>query len=205
MSGGGIHYRQPDGSASAATAPTKGSAKILFAGDTNGNLAGLMKAVEKANSKAGPFDAVLCVGSFFGDGSAGPFMPQLIPYLCGKATVPVPTFFICGAEPEGEMPVGLPDAGCEICPNLTYLGRRGFRNVVPNLTVGFLSGIHDPTTYGHRREAAAGELEYDRSYRVEDIGAQSTHASPPGCPATASARAHTPSLTHHLAGESVIP
>eukprot|EP01044_Picomonas_judraskeda_P027159 COSAG03_NODE_8522_length_795_cov_1.466954_1_plen_53_part_10 len=53
----------------------------------------------------------------------------------------MPTFFILGAEPEGELPVALPEEGCELCPNLTYLGRRGCREVEScgGLTVAFLS------------------------------------------------------------------
>jgi hypothetical protein len=147
----------------------KRSAKVLVAGDTKGNLARLMRSAGNAHTKAGPFDALLCVGTFFGEGTRA----ALIPYLTGKALVPVPTFFICGAEP-GELPVALPDEGCEICQNLTYLGRRGTREIA-GLTVAYLSGVHDPLRYAVPRDpagagvAGADELSFDAAYRSEDV------------------------------------
>ena len=117
-----------------------------------------------ANAKAGPFDAMLCVGTFFGEGAG----QALLPYLTGKQEVPVPTFFICGAEPEG-LPVGLPEEGCEICHNLTYLGRQGTREIA-GLTVKYLSGVYDPSTYSTPRPTTnADDLQFDNKYRARDI------------------------------------
>jgi hypothetical protein len=49
----------------------------------------------KLNAKAGPFAALLCVGNFFDpDG----YTDELVPYLDGKLTVPVPTYFITAGE-----------------------------------------------------------------------------------------------------------
>ena len=40
--------------------------KVLVSGDVDGNISALFKRVEAVNSKAGPFEMLLCVGSFFG-------------------------------------------------------------------------------------------------------------------------------------------
>ena len=45
--------------------------KFLVAGDVNGAVGPLFKRVQNVMKKAGPFDALLCPGSFFAaDGSA---------------------------------------------------------------------------------------------------------------------------------------
>ena len=45
------------------------SLKVLVSGDTDGNISALFKRVETVNNKAGPFEMLLCVGSFFGPGN----------------------------------------------------------------------------------------------------------------------------------------
>ena len=45
-----------------APAPTR---RILLAGDVHGRLATLFARVQAASAKAGPFDALFCVGGFF--------------------------------------------------------------------------------------------------------------------------------------------
>jgi hypothetical protein len=149
---------------------TKMATKVLVAGDTDGRFAKLMKAVGSAHAKAGPFDACFCVGAFFGSAEA---RRELIPYLTGQAKVPVPTYFILGAEPEGELPVALPEEGCELCPNLTYLGRQGCRPIEScgGLTVAYLSGVHSAAEYSKPRPAAAqgDEMALDRYYRETDV------------------------------------
>ena len=150
---------------------TKMSSKVLVAGDTRGRFAKLMKAVSSAHAKAGPFDACFCVGAFFGAGEEA--RRELIPYLTGQAKVPVPTYFILGAEPEGELPVALPEDGCELCPNLFFLGRRGCRAIEScgGLTVAFLSGVYSAAEFPKARpELVEGdEMTLDRFYRESDL------------------------------------
>ena len=45
--------------------------KVMVAGDVEGNLTTLFKRVEAVDKKAGPFEMLLCVGSFFGPGNPG--------------------------------------------------------------------------------------------------------------------------------------
>ena len=47
------------------------SLKILVSGDAEGSISALFKRVEAVNAKAGPFEMLLCVGSFFGPGNLG--------------------------------------------------------------------------------------------------------------------------------------
>lgn len=42
------------------------AAKVLFSGAVEGDLPGLFKKVETVNKKNGPFEALFCVGQFFG-------------------------------------------------------------------------------------------------------------------------------------------
>lgn len=42
------------------------SVKVLVSGDVRGKFDTLFKRVSAVNSKAGPFEMLLCVGEFFG-------------------------------------------------------------------------------------------------------------------------------------------
>ena len=118
----------------------KMAAKILVCGDVSGRWATLMKVVASATAKAGPFDALFAVGTFFAkDGAA-----ELEPYLNGQLAVPLPTYIIAGDEPDSP-PVPLPNDGCELCPNLHYLGRQGVSEIA-GLTIAFLSGVYKSAT-----------------------------------------------------------
>eukprot|EP01052_Picozoa_sp_SAG31_P018477 SAG31_NODE_1310_length_8870_cov_2.332231_11_plen_143_part_00 len=117
------------------------SAKILISGDVGGSFAALMKAVSSANAKAGPFEALFVVGTFFAKEGGE---HELAPYLSGRLAIPLPTYFIAGDE-VAKPPVALPDDGCELCPNLHYLGRQGVTDVA-GLAVAYLSGVYKSDT-----------------------------------------------------------
>ena len=70
------------------------SLKVLVSGDTDGNISALFKRVETVNSKAGPFEMLLCVGSFFGPGNLG-----WADYKSGRCKVPLPTYILGPTEP----------------------------------------------------------------------------------------------------------
>jgi hypothetical protein len=42
--------------------------KVLLAGDVNGKIDALFKRVATVNGSSGPFDLLICVGSFFPSG-----------------------------------------------------------------------------------------------------------------------------------------
>ena len=94
------------------------SMKILVSGDVEGNLTALFKRVEAVNAKAGPFEMLLCVGSFFGPGNLG-----WGDYKSGRCKVPLPVYILGPTSQEQLLPY--PDlAGCEICENVIHLGRQ---------------------------------------------------------------------------------
>ncbi|KAI8475170.1 MAG: CwfJ C-terminus 1-domain-containing protein-like protein [Monoraphidium minutum] len=130
-------------------------AKVLLSGDVGGALTALMKRVEAVNSKNGPFDLLLCVGSFFPPGGDEPDAQppaDMLPYLTGEAQPPVPTYFI-GAYGRGSGAgmAALAAAG-DKC-GLKYLGRAGVVEV-KGLNLAFLDGRRPPRA----PPAAAGEL-----------------------------------------------
>ena len=95
--------------------------KILVVGDVEGRYAETFKRVAKLDKKAGPFDALFCVGTFYGDDRSVP-------------AAPIPTYIL-----EGE-------AG-EVAENVTALGTSGATTVVErkggagakHLSVAFVS------------------------------------------------------------------
>ena len=270
----GVDVSKNDASQVAENATARGTCKVLVAADVAGRHRELFAAAEKAHTgKAGPFDALFCVGRFFGSPSLSVSSPstaggsndhaapkgeskggeggeggreeedldaELREYLEGRSKVPLPTFFITGGEDSERSPSSRPsplraaadaaaaaaadrageeaaardaqaggrlrvsalsaslaaeakaDAaaaaseaaaaaaaavmadGCELCPNLTYLGAAGRRDV-GGLSVCFLSGVFDPDFYGIADPTEARDLQWrdgvaakDR-YREEDV------------------------------------
>jgi len=109
--------------------------KVLVAGDVEGNIAALFKRVEAVNKKAGPFEMVLCVGSFFGPGN-----PGWADYKSGRVKVPVPVY-ILGPNSPVEL-IAYPDlVGCELAEDVVYLGRQGSFTTREGLRIAYLSGV----------------------------------------------------------------
>lgn len=110
--------------------------KILVCGDVEGRFRKLFTKVESVNQKNGPFDLLLCVGNFFGP----PISQEWQAYVNGTLTVPVPTYVLGPNNPEH---VELyPDInGCELCPNVSYLGKRGLFSTSSGLKIAYLSGV----------------------------------------------------------------
>lgn len=71
--------------------------KILLVGPVLGKVEPLLKRVNSAASKAGPFAAVFCVGQFFEDGDAGADCPAWFrACVDGTQALPAPTYFVGG-------------------------------------------------------------------------------------------------------------
>jgi len=109
--------------------------KILVAGDAEGNLAGLFKKVGAVNSKAGPFEMLLCVGSFFGPGNLG-----WQDYKAGRCKVPLPVY-ILGPNKQDEVACYPDLEGAELCENVVYLGRQGSFTTNEGLKIAYMSGV----------------------------------------------------------------
>lgn len=108
--------------------------KVLMCGDVEGHFKFLFNKVDAINKKSGPFDFLLCVGNFFGDNNA-----ELEDYKNGIKSISVPTYII-GANRDSDLN-NYPDIdGCEICQNLTYLGKRGLYTASSGLKIAYISG-----------------------------------------------------------------
>ncbi|XP_044736646.1 CWF19-like protein 1 [Chrysoperla carnea] len=109
--------------------------KILICGDVKGNFQTLFSRVETLNKKAGPFEMLLCVGDFFGDN-----FNEFKQYQAGLKKVPLSTYILGPVSQEQER--YFEDInGCEIAPNISYLGKRGLFSPSTGLKIAYLSGI----------------------------------------------------------------
>ncbi|XP_043262500.1 CWF19-like protein 1 [Colletes gigas] len=108
--------------------------KVLICGDVEGHFKFLFNKVEAINKKSGPFDFLLCVGNFFGENNI-----ELEVYKNGAKNIPVPTYII-GANSEIDLENYPDEDGCEICQNLTYLGKRGVYTASSGLKIAYVSG-----------------------------------------------------------------
>jgi len=111
------------------------SIKILVSGDVEGNISALFKRVETVHKKAGPFEMLLCVGSFFGPGNLG-----WSDYKSGRCKVPIPTYILGPTDPSQLL--SYPDlGGCELCENVIYFGKQGCFTTKEGLKIVYISGV----------------------------------------------------------------
>lgn len=107
--------------------------KILVSGDVEGKFKTLFSRVQAINDKSGPFDFLFCVGDFFGESAS-----NWDPYKNGTLKVPIPTY-ILGPNKEIHSAFYSDINGCELCPNVSYLGKRGLLSS-SGLSIAYLSG-----------------------------------------------------------------
>lgn len=109
--------------------------KVLICGDVEGRFKTLFTKVDAINKKSGPFDFLLCVGNFFGKNNT-----ELEPYKAQTKTIPVPTYII-GPNREEDVKHYSNINGCEVCTDLTYLGKHGLYTSSSGLKIAYLSGV----------------------------------------------------------------
>ena len=68
--------------------------KVLASGDVDGRFAAFLKRLEAVEKKAGPFEMVLCVGSFFGTAGDDTDAAVWKSLLAGERKVPIPVFLL---------------------------------------------------------------------------------------------------------------
>ena len=120
------------------------TSKILVASDVKGRHIDLFAAVSKAtHGKTGPYDALLCVGQFFGEGDM-----ELEEFISLRKAIPIPCYFIAAADGKLRSSLSINDLpeGGELCPNLHWLGPGGVLEVA-GLEVAFLSGVYEENIY----------------------------------------------------------
>lgn len=126
----------------------------------------MFQRVESINKKSGPFEILLCVGDFFSEDSKQneeliayrnghkhsefTIKNQIIVFYCYMYVhmyvfiVSVPTY-ILGPTKENLSKNYENVVDGEICPNLTYLGRRGLYTLSNGTKIAYLSGIEKPS------------------------------------------------------------
>ncbi|XP_076645503.1 CWF19-like protein 1 isoform X2 [Halictus rubicundus] len=114
--------------------------KVLICGDVEGHFKFLFNKVEAINKKSGPFDFLLCVGNFFGEDNV-----ELEVYKNAAKHISVPTYII-GANRESDLKNYPDEDGCEICHNLTYLGKRGVYTATSGLKIAYVSGTESDSS-----------------------------------------------------------
>lgn len=132
--------------------------KILVCGDVEGNYKTLFSRVSAINEKSGPFDFLFCVGDFFSDSAK-----KFDPYKNGSLTVPVPTY-ILGPNKEAHLPFYDDLSGCEICPNVNYLGKYGILSS-SGIKIAYISGVESMSskadfTFSEKEAKAVREAAY---------------------------------------------
>ncbi|KAK7896813.1 hypothetical protein WMY93_022138 [Mugilogobius chulae] len=111
--------------------------RVLACGDVEGKLNALFNRVQTIQKKAGPFDLLLCVGDFFGTTPEADEEWQQ--YKSGARKAPIHTY-ILGAASQEMIKHFSSASGCELCENITYLGRQGVFTGVSGLQIAYVSG-----------------------------------------------------------------
>lgn len=111
--------------------------KILVAGDVRGNFKTLLKRVSSVNEKSGPFDYLLCVGDLFGTNDAEWNLVKN-----GQLQIPITTY-VLGPNSDQHSSKYPDKSGCELCPNMSYLGKRGVFTTSDGLRIAYISGSGD--------------------------------------------------------------
>ncbi|CAI5451940.1 unnamed protein product [Caenorhabditis angaria] len=118
------------------------AAKVLCCGDVNGKFVELVKKLTTISQKSGPFDALFCVGEFFGDNDED--NEKLVN---GQIEFPIPTYILGAADPRHAFL--FPEESTEFSTNLTYLGKRGMLSTASGLQIAYLSGVEGTSNEEH--------------------------------------------------------
>eukprot|EP00730_Choanoeca_flexa_P008867 TRINITY_DN12551_c0_g8_i2.p1 TRINITY_DN12551_c0_g8~~TRINITY_DN12551_c0_g8_i2.p1 ORF type:complete len:524 (+),score=105.98 TRINITY_DN12551_c0_g8_i2:2-1573(+) len=119
--------------------------KVLVVGDVDGKVKQLLKKVTNVNKKAGPFDLVLCTGSFFApDGSADATWTSC---MKGESEFPIPIYILGPITPQQCFRFKIVEQGGDLCKNVTYLGPCGMTSLPGGLKLAVLSGSFVPEQY----------------------------------------------------------
>lgn len=106
-------------SAFASEAMSSSPVRVLVLGPANGKLKEAFAKITALNSKAGPFDVVICLGDLFGAGVEDEYFQQVI---AGEIEIPVSTYFTVGRKELPGTVKMLVGHGGQVCENLFFLG-----------------------------------------------------------------------------------
>ncbi|CAM1328174.1 CWF19L1 (predicted) [Pycnogonum litorale] len=115
--------------------------KVLISGSVHGKLNQLFTRVNSINKRNGPFDLLLCVGDFFGNDNV-----DWQKCLDGVIKAPLQTY-ILGPMSDATVVLTSNSNGCELCENITYLGKKGLFTGSSGLKIAYFSGRESDGTY----------------------------------------------------------
>ena len=100
--------------------------KILACGDVKGKFSSFFKKIKSVNAKNGPFEMIICVGDFFGnpDKLSDEDSQLWKEVKIGKVKVPAPIYML-GPVDQSQKSFYPGIEGCELAPDVIYLGRIG--------------------------------------------------------------------------------
>ncbi|XP_053574704.1 CWF19-like protein 1 isoform X2 [Bombina bombina] len=112
--------------------------RVLACGDVYGKFDVVFNRVRAIQKKSGQFDLLICVGSFFGTSPES--QAQWEEYKSGAKKAPIQTY-VLGANNQETVKYFQDVDGCEMAPNITYLGRKGLLTGTSGLQIAYVSGI----------------------------------------------------------------
>ncbi|KAM3176868.1 hypothetical protein ACTXT7_005637 [Hymenolepis weldensis] len=109
------------------------SCKILICGDVCGKFKILCNRIRKVLSAAGSFEALFCIGDFFGENP-----DEFEKLIEDPSSIPIMTYVLC--PPTSSSLRFITDMnGCELCPSIKYLGQQGTFTTITGLRVVYVS------------------------------------------------------------------
>jgi hypothetical protein len=127
-------------------------------GDVESQFDAVFDKVRKL-SRQSPFAFLLCVGNFFSDSES---YESIEKYKTGVKTVPIPTYILgpnSREQAEVYEKLGIDETKNEICPNLSFLGKKGVYTFSSGVTLAYLSG----------RELKEGETKEEWHFDKKDV------------------------------------
>jgi len=129
--------------------------KVIVAGDVLGKFSTFFKRLRTVNEKSGPFDFVVCAGSFFSyddedseDANimyiAKEYNIGLQIYVLGPIIKSQKRWYkrLFTENLRGPPPF---EDGFDIAVNVTYLGKKGIQTTIDGINIAFLSGVESDT------------------------------------------------------------
>ncbi|VEL29607.1 unnamed protein product [Protopolystoma xenopodis] len=101
----------------------------MVCGDVEGKFGSLYARINKVIKTAGDFEALFCVGDFFGSDFA-----SFRDYISECPKIPIPTYIVSFISHDVSNFIDNPN-GCELYPNITYLGSKGVYSFMSGLRV----------------------------------------------------------------------
>lgn len=115
--------------------------KLLIAGSVESKYSKFIKRISDVNTKAGPFDLLLCIGDFFGDNEK-----EYEEFINGSTELPSVSTYIVSQAPKKLLKYHPNEKsfhqGCELVDDVLFLGRSGILTTSQGLRVAYLNGSY---------------------------------------------------------------